>query len=514
MYASSFFRFPFNNVCTGVKTPQYLDEPKVESSNKLKWEQDIETEYGCEDKEFMQKGGRETMDEATDEEGEQMKEGSDIHHCNKNDDKVCTGVKIQYCADEPKVESFKKFNREGDVEIGDVVIINGNHEVPGVVKYIGYTHFAKGIWIGIKIPEAIGLNDGSIGEYRYFNAPHKCGVFAPPERVTVVKKASDNIYGGSDIEEEVESEKGNNTCCDDTENDVSMNSDVGIQNFLNEPKAESSMEYSEEEKNSDVEIGDVVIINGNHKVPGVVKYIGYTHFAKGTWIGIKIPKAIGLNDGSIGEYRYFNAPYKCGVFAPPERVTIVKKASDKDKVFINKNGSTTVNELKLEGKSEKGRGIHRSRQGIFKVYNDFETRLESSKKYIENVEDLNNPNVEIGDVVIINGNHEVPGVVKYIRYTHFAKGIWIGIKIPKAIGLNDGSIGEYRYFSAPYKCGVFAPPERVTVVAKAAGSGNGKDKEYNVESVRKKRKQKYNKPLQMNRGINSDITSNTQKLLR
>ena len=130
------------------------------------------------------------------------------------------------------------------------------------------------------------------------------------------------------------------------------------------------------------------------------------------------------------------------------------------------------------------------------------------------MEDLNNPNVEIGDMVIINGNHEVPGVVKYIGYTHFAKGIWIGIKIPKAIGLNDGSIGEYRYFSAPYKCGVFAPPERVTVVAKAADSGNGKGKEYNVKSVRKKRKQKYNKQLQMNRGINLDITSNTQKLLR
>jgi len=91
------------------------------------------------------------------------------------------------------------------IHVGDNVIVSGT---PGIVKYTGFTHFAKGLWIGITIEKAIGLNNGSVDEIEYFKAPPKCGVFAPPHKVLVVKKAKDgHMRAISKIPEDKPSQK-------------------------------------------------------------------------------------------------------------------------------------------------------------------------------------------------------------------------------------------------------------------------------------------------------------------
>lgn len=70
----------------------------------------------------------------------------------------------------------------------------------------------------------------------------------------------------------------------------------------------------------EVNVGDYVLIS--NKMKGVVKYIGHTHFTDGEMIGIELKVPAGRHDGCYDGQRYFDAAPKCGVFAPPNKVTL------------------------------------------------------------------------------------------------------------------------------------------------------------------------------------------------
>ena len=71
------------------------------------------------------------------------------------------------------------------VAIGDRVVLKGS---PGVVKYIGRTQFAPGVWCGIELDYPLGKNDGSVFGVRYFDLEKRgmYGLFAKLENVKKV----------------------------------------------------------------------------------------------------------------------------------------------------------------------------------------------------------------------------------------------------------------------------------------------------------------------------------------
>ncbi len=60
------------------------------------------------------------------------------------------------------------------INVGSRVLFKGE---PGVVRFVGETQFAPGVWIGVELQEANGKNDGSVNGDRYFQCLDKHGVF-------------------------------------------------------------------------------------------------------------------------------------------------------------------------------------------------------------------------------------------------------------------------------------------------------------------------------------------------
>lgn len=53
----------------------------------------------------------------------------------------------------------------------------------GVVAYIGKTHFASGIWVGVELDTPTGKNDGNVNGTFYFNCKPKHGIFVKPDKL-------------------------------------------------------------------------------------------------------------------------------------------------------------------------------------------------------------------------------------------------------------------------------------------------------------------------------------------
>jgi len=54
----------------------------------------------------------------------------------------------------------------------------------GVIKYVGtVSESAEGWWVGVKLDEPLGKNDGSTGGTKYFDCPMKYGLFLRPDKV-------------------------------------------------------------------------------------------------------------------------------------------------------------------------------------------------------------------------------------------------------------------------------------------------------------------------------------------
>lgn len=83
------------------------------------------------------------------------------------------------------------------IKINDKVLVNGHY---GLVKFVGNTEFADGIWYGIELDNCLGRNDGSVNGKQYFEMKKKgqYGIFC---RLSSLKSVNEKVRHDEYIEE-------------------------------------------------------------------------------------------------------------------------------------------------------------------------------------------------------------------------------------------------------------------------------------------------------------------------
>ncbi|XP_037102409.1 kinesin-like protein KIF13B isoform X2 [Syngnathus acus] len=65
----------------------------------------------------------------------------------------------------------------------------------GTVRYVGATHFADGVWVGVELDSPAGKHDGCVGGHRYFRCRPAHGILVRPERLS----CRDSRQGASEL---------------------------------------------------------------------------------------------------------------------------------------------------------------------------------------------------------------------------------------------------------------------------------------------------------------------------
>uniref|UniRef100_G3WCS1 CAP-Gly domain containing linker protein family member 4 n=1 Tax=Sarcophilus harrisii TaxID=9305 RepID=G3WCS1_SARHA len=189
--------------------------------------------------------------------------------------------------------------REEEVRVGDRVLVVGQRI--GTVRFFGTTNFAPGIWCGIELEKPFGKNDGSVGGVQYFTCQPRYGIFAPPTRVQFRRSFSTTS--------------------------ASSQKEINRRNAFEKPKnALLRRSWSSTPSTGGMEgavklhEGSQVLLTSSNEM-AIIRYVGPTDFAPGTWLGLELKSARGKNDGSVGDKRYFTCKPNHGVLVRPSRVT-------------------------------------------------------------------------------------------------------------------------------------------------------------------------------------------------
>ena len=81
-------------------------------------------------------------------------------------------------------------------------------------------------------------------------------------------------------------------------------------------------------KNEDwMVVGESVQVRPSN-LSGIIRFVGSTDFAPGTWIGIELDTSQGKNNGTVAGVQYFDCPHKRGMFVRPKNIKLDKKGRD------------------------------------------------------------------------------------------------------------------------------------------------------------------------------------------
>lgn len=269
-------------------------------------------------------------------------------------------------------------------------------------------------------------------------------------------------------------------------------------------------------------VGSEVIV-GKDRDEGIVRFLGGTEFASGTWVGIELHTVGGKNDGSIKGVRYFECQDGKGIFVRPNVVSPVKteklkknptkkrlnksntsdsKASITDRERLESDVAASSDMpptpdgaaftdgavspgspaspvspdmvIPLEGPEAKKKMARSStagkekknikgKGGIKKATTVIEARTEEMLVLADSKEpDVTDSHQAFKPHQRV-GIFNQFGIVRFVGATNFADGIWIGIEFDEPIGKCDGTIGGRRYFSCNKDHGIFLLAPDVTI---------------------------------------------------
>ena len=233
----------------------------------------------------------------------------------------------------PKVETglnSLKYRSANVAEVGDKVVLVDKRI--GVVRFVGETSFASGIWYGIELSKPIGKNDGSIEGVKYFDCKPSHGLFVPPGRILRVTKSpqkhNDEIF--ADDESSECSLSLSRSSSERAKSPLSLRrlrsrSSLKSSSFsptsypVTSSNNVNSLPPTNNNSSSWLTLGVNVFVNNE---VGVVRYIGPVDFADGIWLGLELRSANGKNDGAVQGKRYFTCKPGHGLLVRPKKVSV------------------------------------------------------------------------------------------------------------------------------------------------------------------------------------------------
>ena len=279
-------------------------------------------------------------------------------------------------------------NGDRTMEVGDRVVVNG---MSGKLAFLGATQFARGIWAGIVLDTQDGKNNGIVNGVQYFECGPNKGLFSKPEKLTIVPKSSSSPE--------------------------------------NKPRSHHSTSHSpflaqHTPTPGSFKVGDRVSLDGAKE--GVIGFMGETQFARGTWVGVILDTPDGKNNGCVNGVQYFECGPNRGLFAKPEKLTIISRVTP---------GTPTK-----------------------------PSSLPPTSSLVQNAPSAGH--FEIGDRVLVDSLKE--GVVGFLGETQFARGLWAGVILDAPEGKNDGLVNGVRYFTCEPNHGIFTRLNKLEIISRAS----------------------------------------------
>ena len=122
--------------------------------------------------------------------------------------------------------------------------------------------------------------------------------------------------------------------------------------------------------------------------PGVIRFIGQTQFASGTWIGVELQRANGKNDGSVNDIRYFECEKKDGNYGVFVRQSLISSNSlQKSKALDTLNLENIINKLqdKLRNANEETKELKRKIEQLREEVTQHQNATQSVESKLEMV---------------------------------------------------------------------------------------------------------------------------------